>query len=271
MTFGLLSLMSSAGSIAPPWTPSSLTGLLAWYKGDAGLTLSGSTVVSWADQSVNANDLLQPPSAIVFPSVVSTLNGLSVVSFARDIGSFGLETSAGLRITLGGTTLSIFMVALYNSGTSNDSLSAFLATGDSNTFSTNTSVIPTYCPSDISVGAQRDAIELSSGATAPGTWTQLGSIFDGTNNTVYINNSAQTPAASSASFGSTGNLFVGSGGPFVPFGGQIAEVIVTNTAVSSTDRNNINTYFTTKWGVPSSSGFQLSLFNLSDIRNLLRL
>ena len=227
--------------------PSTLTGLIAWYKGDAGLTLSGSDIVSWNDQS--GGGFVQTPIGGLAPTVVATLNGLNTVTFSRS-GS-GLTSSTGATFNTLGTTISIFMVARCTAGTSRDEVCAFTNLGDPNSFSTVTSAIPLFLPSDTSIQAYRNLTGLSNGTTgAAGTWFELGSIFDGTNNTVYINGAAQTPVASSGSFGSACTLSLGSelsnGGPF---GGQIAEVIVTNTVISSTDRANIQSYFSTKWGV----------------------
>jgi hypothetical protein len=49
--------LQGAGS-GPP-----LTGLLAWYRGDAGITEAGGTVSNWADQSGLGNDLSQATGA----------------------------------------------------------------------------------------------------------------------------------------------------------------------------------------------------------------
>ncbi len=41
------------------WDPTTPGNLLAWWKADAGLTLSGSRVTTWADQSGNGHDLTE--------------------------------------------------------------------------------------------------------------------------------------------------------------------------------------------------------------------
>lgn len=45
------------------FTPKSLPGLLAWYRSDLGVTLNGSNVATWADQSGSGFDLTQGTSA----------------------------------------------------------------------------------------------------------------------------------------------------------------------------------------------------------------
>ena len=41
------------------WQPSDETGLEAWYKNQAGITLNGSDVSNWADSSENSFDMIQ--------------------------------------------------------------------------------------------------------------------------------------------------------------------------------------------------------------------
>ena len=41
------------------WQPSDETGLEAWYKNQAGITLNGSDVSAWADSSTNSFDMVQ--------------------------------------------------------------------------------------------------------------------------------------------------------------------------------------------------------------------
>lgn len=66
---------------ATTWTPiDAPSTLFAWYKADAGLTLSGSDVTQWADQSGNGRHLTS--AAGKYPSrLTNQLNGLPSVSF----------------------------------------------------------------------------------------------------------------------------------------------------------------------------------------------
>ena len=67
---------------------------------------------------------------------------------------------------------------------------------------------------------------------------------------VYINNVAQTAVVSSGTFGSQGNLVLGSQvNGTNGLDGTILEVIMTNTAIGSGDRANIHGYFLCRWNV----------------------
>jgi hypothetical protein len=59
------------------FSPTNLTGLSLWLKADAGITLSGSDVTAWADQSGNGNNA----TAIDTPTL-STVSGKTFVDFA---------------------------------------------------------------------------------------------------------------------------------------------------------------------------------------------
>ena len=50
---GILNRRGFFGGVAPtaPFSPANITGLALWLKADAGVTLSGSSVTEWADQS----------------------------------------------------------------------------------------------------------------------------------------------------------------------------------------------------------------------------
>ena len=67
---------------------------------------------------------------------------------------------------------------------------------------------------------------------------------------VYINNVAQTAVVSSGTFGSQGNLVLGSQvNGTNGLDGTILEVIMTNTAIGGADRANIHGYFLRRWNV----------------------
>lgn len=60
-----------------PFSPADITGLSLWLKADAGVTLSGSNVTAWADQSGNARNA----TATDTPTL-TTISGKTFVDFA---------------------------------------------------------------------------------------------------------------------------------------------------------------------------------------------
>ena len=96
--------------------------------------------------------------------------------------------------------------------------------------------------------AYRNNAQMSSaGALNLNTWMIVFSVFDGTNHTMYINNVAQTPVASTGSF-SFDLISIGAddgGGSHL--NGEVAEAVVYTQALSSTDRASLFSYLNAKW------------------------
>lgn len=244
------------------FTPASLTGLIGWYKSDAGvyvdagstLATNGQTVQQWNDQSGVGNHLSQATSARRPTYTTGLLNGLPGIVFVVA----NVQWIANQAIALGGTTASAFVVAKTPSpGTNADRVVTFTATGQGLDFNNTGSGIFLFSASSTSISGYRNSGALSNGTVVANTFMQLGSIYDGTNNTVYLGGTAQTPVANTSTFAATGALGIG-GGVQTPPGstsgdstmdGTICEIVFTNTALSSGDRSSLNSYFTSRWGV----------------------
>ena len=77
------------------------------------------------------------------------------------------------------------------------------------------------------------------------TWLIDGhSIFDGTNHTMYVNNVAQTPVASTGAFSFDRSAPVPDDAGGTHLIGEVAEVVVYTQALSSTDRASLYSYLT---------------------------
>jgi hypothetical protein len=79
-------LAAPAGPVATD--PDSLSGLVAWFKSDTGITTPGTFVDNWADQSPTGADLTTSVSAGTRPtSVLGVINSLPAIRFnsSKDI------------------------------------------------------------------------------------------------------------------------------------------------------------------------------------------
>lgn len=241
------------------FTPGTLTGLIGWWKADAGVfndagttpASNGNTVNQWNDQSGTGNHL-SPPSGATGPTFnTGVLNGLPGLAYVS--GSTNMLTKSSF--SLGGTTASVFIVAKIASGAAaSGRFIDFQKSTDNNDFGVSTSAIFLYAPTTASVSGFRSGGGLSNGSVTNNTFTQLGSIYDGTNNTVYIGGTGQTPVANTDTFGASGFFNVGgflnnTTTPSALLDGSIVEIVVTNTALGGTDRASLKTYFTSRWGV----------------------
>jgi hypothetical protein len=77
----IITYVQSKSSAPPPFSPTDIAGLQLWLKADAGVTLNGSTVSAWADQSGNWNDATQATASYQPTFVANALNGKPVLRF----------------------------------------------------------------------------------------------------------------------------------------------------------------------------------------------
>lgn len=93
----------SIGISGAPWTPLRLPRLALWLRADMGVTLNGSTVSAWADQSGNGRNFSQATAAAQ-PTFNSTgLNSKAALSFVTDDW---LQLASGPALT-GGITMCV--------------------------------------------------------------------------------------------------------------------------------------------------------------------
>jgi hypothetical protein len=81
-----------------PFSPANLSGLSLWLKADAGVTLSGSNVTAWADQSGNGKNAT---GADTLPTLQSNaINGYPAIRFNNidsDTSKFVISSSFNLK------------------------------------------------------------------------------------------------------------------------------------------------------------------------------
>lgn len=95
---GIITLLGTGTPVSTAFNPIALGNLKAWYKADSGVTLNGSTVSQWNDNSGYDNHLKQPTATNQPTFIASAKNGLPSVSFdgsndvlACDASVTGLE------------------------------------------------------------------------------------------------------------------------------------------------------------------------------------
>lgn len=268
--FGVV--LALVAGVAPLQAQISTNNLLAWFNADAGVTVDsgGSNVVRWADQSANGNDATQTALDPVHQPtrVTSALHGHSILRF----GPYPTEadylslTNNTLDLTSG---LSIFIVAknavrkdyngLFRIGPAG---SPFNASSDLELFwnqsgSTVNSGYAEYVSNrgTGSVGQQ----ELGPGATPP-----VGSyyIYDviATPSTAQMRiNTTNAPTVFGTPFAplavNWAAIGVGYGGGLQSLNGDIAEIVIYNTNLSASQRDNVWAYLEGKYalGIPEPS------------------
>jgi len=238
------------GQAPADWTPANLSNVAAWWKADAGLTLAGSSVSSWADSSANSNDLSQAVAGDQPQRVIDGLNSTDVVSFAG--GTYSLSAADHSSLDLAADGLSLFAVAKPQSGAGSSVLLDKASTADDS--------IPTYRVGFASGqgGRSWQFVGTASKVVAATAAVDAYSIFEvvtdeagsGTgllavNGTVALTFASVGPGADSTKSVIVGKSALGS----EPFGGDLAEVILVAREVSLSERQKIEGYLAQKWGL----------------------
>lgn len=250
----------TSGIMIPAWvlpaggggfSPLNLSGLIGWWKADAGVfsdagvtpANNGDNVTQWNDQSGNGNHLsTSGGSKPVYNT--NQLNGLPAIT-AIPAGTNFFRSSV---VTLGGTTASVFMVAKVTVDIGNGRLFSINAAAGLDTDANAFTVVEETL---ILFGTYNNGF-VGTVAPVSGSWNEIGSIFDGVNNTMYLNNVAGTPVGSTPTFAASVQLGVfgkSDGGTGEGPEGQIAEVVYTSSPLGESDRSSLNTYFLGRWGV----------------------
>jgi len=237
----------------PPFSPGNLSGLSLWLKADAGVTLSGSNVTAWADQSGNGNNA--SANSGEEPTFVSSFSnskpaiefsGISQVMQIADANSLDfLATSSFIVLKyLGqGTGNNIVYVKNANNGSPTDpamyGLVAKTAGGGVVSFSMNVGGWVDY-PTSIDITNSDPKI--------------LSMIYDGTDQNVYSNGGFSDTFSIGGNIAtSTGLLQIGGYNQSFDaaeyFNGQIAEIIMYNRAVTTPERQQVEAYLNTKYAI----------------------
>jgi hypothetical protein len=208
------------------------------------ITLNGSTVSQWDDKSGNDYHVSQGTASNQPTLTSSVLNSKNVLRFD---GGDWLENLVATPVG-GSTNRTIFIVANYT-GSSIDYLFYLGTASNSPSFGSVFGI------------SQETAVRVSNGnriwATSVGSDHMILTIsLDGTNITdvsAWQNGTALTISSTlgTQTINTSSRFYVG--GPTATVGnlleGDIAEVIVYSSALSTSDRESVESYLSNKWGI----------------------
>ena len=265
----------------PAISPLSIPGCQLWLDAaDAStLVLSGSNVTQWNDKSGNGFNGTAVNASVgspIAPSyVTNSINGLSAITMS------GTSYFTG-STNVNSTTLTCFFIGncVFGTGGSSQQRILGLSVTGLDDYSSTLRPIPLAV---ISGGTQllsyRNA-NMASATVVSGTNFIGCCLFDGTSNYMYKDGTLGTQVASSGTF-TTSIYGVGSdaGTQFMGFTsslgtnclvGKIGEILVYNTALTTTQRQSIEGYLARKWGFTSMYSALPSIHPFSSIRPHLR-
>jgi len=214
----------AAGKIDPGSLSSSLAdmnNIQFWFKADS-LGLNDNDYVSvWTDESGNYRDATQGTEASQPIFKTNVIGNLPACRFAND--SLGHEAVQYSSSTW-------FVVWSRNSATANDVVMIYDA--ESYAYLQYSSLWYVYTSASTTV------------AMATGTFSLKSCVYDGVNYQRYTNGSAE---ASQVGTGPGEYRYIGSG--FGVFGGDIAEIAIFDTNLSTADRQYVENYLNGKYSL----------------------
>ncbi len=226
---GLGSLLTGS---AAPFSPTDIAGLKVWLKADALVLSDGDQITSWTDSSGNGNTCSNSAFGGVCP--IYKTNIINSLPVARFNGS------------------SQFLTGDTNIGVSQPDTLFFVAKKSNNAQgrlfdSTDRQLIDSVASTDlIHMYAGGATDNAGSHAFASGTFHVLSYIFDGASSLGWFDKAADI----------TG-LLVGTAGlnqyklsdPATPLAGDIAEVLIYNSSLSTGNRTSVENWLGAKYGL----------------------
>ena len=239
-------------SFSTTFTPKSLTGLQLWLDAADSSTVTGtSTVTSWLDKSGNGNNGTPISSG---PTLVQNIqNGLPGITF---------PTTASIMLCgniLTGTNFSILAVIKYTSS----GIEEFALGEWKHQYGSNlpfykggtiyaTASDTTYGPFGPLTPADTSAFHMYSASLASSTSSPDATLIAGTDGNVatYTSTSGPNTAGTDKPFSVGGDYENITG--YYPLTGYMCEVIVYNTALTLSQRQQVEGYLAWKWGLQNN-------------------
>jgi hypothetical protein len=233
------SVMYSGGSAGPPpFDPTQISGCVLWLRADRGITLNGSTVSAWADQSGNAHDFLQA-TASKQPgfSASGGPNGTPYLFTTGAGGIIQMDCPSWGNLS---TPFDDFAVCncVAGSGSNNEYILDFGAglTDD---------IILEVSSTHITLGFGSAVFQ----STSFGVDFICETIPNGAASKLSLNNAAPTVgSAATAATGTNMTIFNYVGG-FNSWNGRMYEVVVYNRVISNTERTTLTRYLGTRYNI----------------------
>ncbi len=223
------------------WTPASLTTLRGWYRADMGLTLVGSDVDAWADQSGNGNHLPAGGAGNRPLYVATGFNGGAQPYVQGDgVAEYFLRTVFSMGAAVGAFTVAYVCKAL--SGTNGRALWQYGTSVPPYVITTGGTALPNI------LGINN----VPSTGTSVLTTARLSTYWwDGATQKIYAGATQEDSDANANAGPADGGRFsviAGTTGS-VPINMQVAEAIVMRAALTPAELAALAAYATARYGV----------------------
>jgi hypothetical protein len=222
------------------------TGLKAWFKADAGVTVSGGAVTAWTDQTANGYVLTPPATGPTLTA--ASVNGLPALTFD---GSRQLGGNLGAGALGDATIFAIFRYTVADSD--NDylyTLGADAAAGSQMTLSRLPSQKAYHYDGST-------AFQSAAGIVPASQWFVSSQVFGArgaTSHDLFLNGAAVMRSNSAGTYNpQLGTFVIGnwSSGSF-RFVGDLVELLVYDRALTESERRSVEEYLRNRAGLPAN-------------------
>jgi hypothetical protein len=251
--YNIPSATATPTATPPPGGGVPTSGLGLWLKADTGVTLSGSAVTQWADQSGNVRNASQSNSTNRPVLVSNALNGKPAIRFdgGNDFLSFTYPING-----LNGVTMFLVSAARDADNPSGPQNAAVYWPETASWGATFLSAFQSKALARIGTGQTNTNLSYTRPANIGTAYTRTSVKHDGANgtNVLYVNGVAVQTATGrlSALNGIQNNGFLGQGLGSTSttntyFNGDIVEVLVYSRALSEAERQQVEQYLQQKY------------------------
>lgn len=215
-------------------------GIKLWLKSTEGITLNGSTVSAWADQSGNGQNAVQVTAASQPAYVANQLNGYPVLRF-DGVNDYLQNTSLVI-----GQPTTFFIVHTQNVIASNKKSGVFDSKVYGDPYTTRQLI--DYNGIENWLGIYAGTSWLNYPKTAP--FTQITTaVFNGANSKIYENGVLKI-TGNPGTYTING-YYIGSSGLAADrwYNGDVAEIIIYNRTLNDTELQMVYTYLKQKYAI----------------------
>ena len=223
-----LSPLGGTATHAAVFSPTGIAGLQLWLKADSLALTDGDPVSTWADSSGNSNNATS--SGASRPTYkAAILGGKPVVRFSSSASNYLVSSLARTQpytVIIVSKQVAVATQAVIDGSVLNSGVLVY-----------QFGALDQYAGS-----------VLSTGSIATTSFLVISAIFCGVTSSMYVNGTLKI--SGTIGLANTTGTTIGCAGGFIePLDGDIAELLVYNSVLGSTDRGNVETFLKTKYGL----------------------